>query len=74
MKSPWKCSVGRFSQLFITITDFDTKETDDSYFLITVIDSRGQPEETKRFDRTNYDVEKWIQDGYLTTERSEKYM
>ena len=69
-----KCSDSSFSQLFISITDFDTDETDDSYFLITVIDSLGQPEETKRFDNTNYDLEKWIQDGYLTTEGSEKYM
>ena len=60
--------------MFISITDFDTDETDDSYFLITVIDSLGQPEETKRFDNTNYAVEKWIQDGCLTTEGSEKYM
>ena len=60
--------------MFISITDFDTEETDDSHILMTLIDSMGQPEETKGFDRTNYDVEKWIQDGYLTTERSEKYV
>ena len=36
-----------------------------SHILITVIDSMGQPKETKRFDNTNYDVEKWIQVGYL---------
>ena len=36
-----------------------------SHILITVIDSMGQPEETKRFDNTNYDVEKWIQVGSL---------
>ena len=60
--------------MFISITDFDTEETDDSHILVTLIDSMGQPEATKRFDRTNYDVEKWIQDGYLTTEGSEKYL
>ena len=54
-------------QLFISITHFDTEETDDSHILVTLLDSIGQPEETKRFDHTNYDVEKWIQDGYLTT-------
>ena len=32
----------------------------------------GQPEKTKRFDNTNYDVEKWIQDGYFTTEGERK--
>ena len=51
--------------MFISIKDFDTEETDDSHILITVIDSIGQPEETKRFDQTNYDIEKWIQDGYF---------
>jgi len=33
-------------------------------FMICIC-SIGQPEETKRFDNTNYDVEKWIQVGYL---------
>ena len=27
----------------------------------------GKPEETKRLDKTNYDVENWMQDGYLNT-------
>jgi len=53
--------------LFISIRDFNTEETDDSYILITIIDSMGKPEETKRLDKTNYDVENWIQDGYLNT-------
>ena len=65
-KSQWKYSDRRYPQLFISITDFDTEETDDSHILVTLLDSMGQPEETKRFDRTNYDVEKWVQDGYLT--------
>jgi len=55
--------------MFISITNLsskDTEETEDSHILITLIDSMGQPEETKRFDKTNYDVEKWIQDGNLT--------
>jgi len=62
------------NQLVISITDFDTAETDDSRILITLIDSMDHPEESKRFDKTNYDIEKWIQDGYLTTEGSEKYL
>ena len=49
--------------MFISITDFEMEETDNSHILITLIDSMGQPEETKRFDKTNYDSEKWIQDG-----------
>ena len=60
--------------MVISLTDFDADETDDPYILITLIDSMGQPEETKRLDKTNYDVEKWIQDGYLITEGSEKYV
>ena len=55
-------------QMFIQIIDFDTEETDDSHFLITLIDSMGQPEETIRLDKTNYDIGNWIQDGYLNTE------
>ena len=52
--------------MFISIADFDMKETDDSYILITLIDARGKPEETKRFDKkTNYDYGKWVQVGYL---------
>ena len=43
------------------------EEADNSHILITLIDSLGQLEETKRFDKTNYDSGKWIQNGYLTT-------
>ena len=53
--------------MFISITDFDSGEINDSHILITLIDSMGRPEETKRFDKTNYDFERWIQDGFLTT-------
>ena len=49
-------------QLFISITDFGEKYHF-SHILITLIDSMGK--ETKSFDNTNYDVEKWIQVGYL---------
>ena len=56
--------------MFISITDFEMEETDNSHVLITLIDSMGQPEETKRFDKTNYDSEKWIQDGRFTTEEA----
>ena len=54
--------------MFISITDFDTAKTGDSHLLITLIDAMGQPKETTRFDITNYNFERWIQDGYLTTE------
>ena len=47
--------------MFISITDFEMEETHNSHILITLIDSMGQPEETKRFDK--YDSGKWIQDG-----------
>ena len=51
--------------MFISIVDFDVDKTDDSYILITVIDSMGQPEETKRFDnKTHYYIEDWIQVGH----------
>ena len=51
--------------MFISITDFDNEETDDSHILITLIDAMGKPEDTKRFNRrTNYDG-KWIQVGYF---------
>ena len=73
-KSLWKCSDGWYPQLFISITDFDAEETDDSHIMISIMDSMGQTEGTKRFDQTNYDVEKWIQDGHLITEGSEKYV
>ena len=51
--------------MFISITDFYIEETDDSHILITSIDAMGQPEETKRFDKSNYDYGKWNQVGYL---------
>ena len=52
--------------MFISITDFDKEETDDSYILITVIDAIGRPEEMKRFDKqTSNDDGKWIQVRYL---------
>ena len=53
--------------MFISITDFVIDEDDDfSHILITVIDSMGRPEQTKRFDRkTNYYNGEWIQVGYL---------
>ena len=51
--------------MIISITDFDIQKTDDSaYILITVIDSMGRPEETKRFDKTNYQHGKWFQVGH----------
>jgi len=71
-KIPMKCSDSSFSQLFISITDFDTDETDDSHILIRLFDSMGQPQETKKMDKTNYYVEKWIQDGYLNTGKGAK--
>ena len=61
--------------MIISITDFDIQKTDDSaYILITVIDSMGRPEETKRFDKTNNDPGKWIQDGYFITEEGLNYV
>ena len=55
--------------MFISITDFDMEEADDSHILITLIDAMAQPEETKRFDkRTNYDYGKWIQVGHKKME------
>ena len=52
--------------MFISITDFDTTETDDStHILITVINSMGKPEEIKRFnkkERSEYGI--WIKVGY----------
>ena len=51
--------------MFISITDLDIEETDDSHILITLIDATGKPEDTKRFNRkTNYDG-KWIQVWYF---------
>ena len=52
--------------MFISITDFNKRETDDSHILITVIDAMGQPEETKRFDKKTINEDgKWIQVRYL---------
>ena len=53
--------------MFISITDFDIDETDDSsHILITVVDPMGEPEEIKRFDKkTTDDDRKWIQIWYL---------
>ena len=63
-KSPWKCSGSLGSQLFISITDFDIAEKDDSHISITMIDAMGKPEITKIFDKTNYNDGKMIQVGY----------
>ena len=66
-KSPWKCPETMFSQMFISITEFDIGEADDSHILITLIDAMSQFEETKRFNnKAIFDDEKWIQVGYLT--------
>ena len=56
----------RFFQMFISITDFDMEETDDSsHILITAIDSMGKPEEIKRFDKKrNSEYGEWIMLGY----------
>ena len=59
--------------MFISITDFDMVETDDSHILITSIDAMGEPEETKKFDKSNYDYGKWNQAGYLAP-RGRKYV
>ena len=52
--------------MFISITDFDMEETDDSsHILITTIDSMGEPEEIKRFDKKrNSEYGEWIMLGY----------
>ena len=47
------------------------EETDNSNILITLIDSMGQSEDIKRFDKTNYDSGNWIQDGYFKIEEGE---
>ena len=60
--------------MFISITDFEIEETDNSHILITLIDSMGQPDETNIFDKTNNDFRKWIQDGYFITKGGVKYM
>ena len=53
--------------MFIFIKDFVTEEIDDfSNLLITVINSVGEPEQPKRFDRkSNHNNKGWIQDGYF---------
>ena len=53
--------------MFIFIKDFVIDEFDDfTNILITLIDSMGNLEQSKRFDRkTNYDKREWIQDGYF---------
>ena len=53
--------------MFIFIKDFVIDEFDDfTNILITVIDSMGNLEQSKRFDRRiNYDNRGWIQDGYF---------
>ena len=57
--------------MFISITDFDTDETDDSsHILITVIDPMGEPEEIKRFDKKITDDDrKWIQIGFFKLQK-----
>ena len=59
--------------MFISITDFNIEKTDDSHILITLIDGMGQPDETIRFDKSNYDYGKWNQDGYIASV-GEKYV
>ena len=53
--------------MFIIIKDFVIDEIDDfTNILITMIDSMGNLEQSKRFDRkTNFDNKGWIQDGYF---------
>ena len=57
--------------MFISITDFDIDEIDDSsHILITVVDPMGEPEEIKRFDiKTIDDDRKWIQIRYLKLQK-----
>ena len=59
--------------MFIFIKDFVTEEIDNfSNILITVIDSMGKPEQTKRFDRkTNYDNKGWIQERYFKNHQTQ---
>ena len=49
--------------MFISIKDLNIEATDDStYFSITTIDLKHQPEETLRFDKnTLIEYGKWIQ-------------
>ena len=59
--------------MFIFIKDFVTEEIDDfTNILITMIDSMGNLEQSKRFDRkTNYDSREWIQDGYFKNHQTQ---
>ena len=59
--------------MFIFIKDFVIEEIDDfSNILITVIGSKGKPEQSKRIDRkTNYDNKGWIQDGYYKNHQTQ---
>ena len=50
--------------MFISITNFDIAEKDDAHILITMIDAMGEPENTKRIDKTNYNDGQMIQVGY----------
>ena len=59
--------------MFILIKDFDIEQTDDSHILITLINAMGQPEETKRFDKSNYNYGKWNQVGYLAPRGENTY-
>ena len=59
--------------MFIIIKDFVIDELDDfTNILITLIDSMGNLEQSKRFDRkTNYDKREWIQDGYFKNHQTQ---
>ena len=59
--------------MFIFIKDFVIEEIDDfTNILITVIDSMGNLEQSKRFDtKTNYYNKGWIQDGYFKNHQTE---
>ena len=61
--------------MFIFIKDFVTEEIDDfSNILITVINSVGEPEQPKRFDRkSNHNNKGWIQDGYFKITKRNDY-
>ena len=57
--------------MFIIIKDF-VIDDDFTNILITVIDSMGNLEQSKRFDRkTNYDKRGWIQDGYFKNHQTQ---
>ena len=59
--------------MFIFIKDFVIDEFDDfTNILITLIDSMGNLDQPKRFDRrTNYDERGWIQDGYFKNHQTQ---